>query len=91
MISTGGTIEAAIRALVDAGCTQEITVSVTHPLLEGDAIERLGRLPVRRLVISDSVPLPREPVASVDRVTLAPLLGEAIRRMSSGVQMAHAR
>src|SRR3954469_3631349 len=56
MISTGGTIEAAIRALRAAGCAERTTVAATHALLVGGAIERLQRLGIERLVTTDSLP-----------------------------------
>ena len=55
MISTGGTVAAAIGALLDAGAIPDVTVAVSHALLVGPATERLGRLPIRRLVATDSV------------------------------------
>ena len=82
MISTGRTIEAAIHALIDAGCTQEITVAATHPLFVGDAVERLARLPIRRLVTTDTVQPPREPPVPTTRVSVAPVIAQALRRMS---------
>jgi ribose-phosphate pyrophosphokinase len=81
MITTGGTIEAAIEALLAAGCTPEITVVATHALFVGAAADRLRALPVRRYIVSDSVlglegvPLPLEVVS------LTPLLAETIHRL----------
>ena len=55
MISTGATIEAAVRMLLDNGARPDIVVATTHGLFVGDAVERLARLPVRRLVVTDSL------------------------------------
>jgi ribose-phosphate pyrophosphokinase len=82
MISTGRTIEAAIQALLDAGCAQDITVAATHPLFVGDAVERLARVPIRRLVTTDTVLPPREPPMPITRVSVAPLIAQALRRMT---------
>ena len=81
MISTGATIEAAVRALLEAGCNSEITVVTTHALLVGPAVERLRRLPLSRLVAADTVPLPEEMPLPLERVSVAELLAEAIRRL----------
>jgi len=85
MISTGATIEAAAWALLDAGCRPRLAVAATHLLVVGDALERLGRLPIARLVGTDSVVLPeraaRLPPAAgppMTRLSVAPLVAETI-------------
>jgi ribose-phosphate pyrophosphokinase len=84
MISTGGTVEAAIRSLLTAGCQPDITVVATHALLIGSALQRLGSLPVRRLIVSDSVELPTALSPLIHPVSLGPLLAEAIGRLHRG-------
>lgn len=81
MISTAGTIEAAAKALLEEGCEPLITVVATHGLLVGRAIPRLSDLPIHRIVMSDSVAGPTGSGLPLERVTLAPLLSEAIRRL----------
>jgi ribose-phosphate pyrophosphokinase len=58
MISTGATIEAAVKTLVSAGCTDDILVLATHALLVDGAVERLAALPLRRLIVTDSIARP---------------------------------
>jgi len=82
MISTGGTLEAAARALLDAGCRPEITVVATHALLVPGAADRLARLGLARVVVSDAVPVAPAAGLPLEVVSLAPLLAEAIRRLS---------
>jgi ribose-phosphate pyrophosphokinase len=81
MISTGGTIAAAIGALLDAGAVPDVAVVASHALLVGPAVERLARLPIRRLVATDSVRLATPPQLPLEQVSLAPLLAEAVRRL----------
>lgn len=81
MISTGATIEAAIEALVAAGAVPEATVAATHGLFVGSAPERLGRAPIRRCVVTDSVATPAERPPAHERVCLGPLLASAIDRL----------
>jgi ribose-phosphate pyrophosphokinase len=81
MISTGGTIEAAVRALVAAGSAPEALVVASHALLVGPAVERLRGVPVRWLVATDSVPPPVESGLPLHTASLAPLLAEAITRL----------
>lgn len=55
MISTGGTVVSAARALLEQGCLPEITVAASHGLLVGKAAEHLAELPIRKIVTTDSV------------------------------------
>lgn len=81
MISTGGTIEAAVRTLLDHGASPGIVVAATHGLMIGPAVEKLAALPLQRLLVTDSVP--QETPAPLPREvhSLAPLLAEAIGRL----------
>ncbi|MDY7224914.1 ribose-phosphate diphosphokinase [Hyalangium rubrum] len=86
MISTAGTIEAAVQALLEAGCAPDVTVVASHALLVGPAIERLQRLSLRRLLTTDSVPRPERLPVPVEVVSIAPLLARAIESLHSGAQ-----
>jgi len=81
MISTGGTLAAAADALLAAKCRPEIFVAATHALLVGPAIDRLRRIPLRLLLVTDSVRTP--PSAPLPRraESVAGLLADAIRRV----------
>jgi ribose-phosphate pyrophosphokinase len=85
MISTGGTLVAAARCLLDAGARPALTLVATHGLLVGDAVERLAALPLTRVVLTDSVqPPPAAARLPLTTVSVAPLLAEAIRRLHGG-------
>ena len=86
MISTGGTLVAAAKCLLDAGARPEIIVAATHGLLVGEGVERLAQLPLRRLVITDTVVAPADAATRLPLtvVTVAPLLAECIRRLHGG-------
>ena len=81
MISTGGTIEAAIRTLMDAGCVPEVAVVASHALLVGPAVDRLQAVPVRRLIVTDSVETPTGLPLPLQRVSLGPLLADIVARL----------
>jgi ribose-phosphate pyrophosphokinase len=82
MISTGGTIEKAIKSLIEAGCSiSGIKVLASHGLLVGPAAQRLGPLPIERMFISDSVPAPKSFPAPLQIVSLASLLAKTIQRL----------
>ena len=81
MVSTGGTIEAAVKALLQAGCRPEITLATSHPLFVGFAAERLRALPIQRCLVTDSVAGPRSHLLPIEVASLAPLLADTIRRL----------
>jgi ribose-phosphate pyrophosphokinase len=79
MISTGGTIEAAAKALLGAGSLPDFVVVATHGLFVGPATARLSTLPVRRFLTTNSVTATAVLPAPLDVVRLDALVAEAIR------------
>ena len=84
-IGAGGTMIAAAEAVIAAGA-KEIYVVATPGVLSGDASTRLAELHyIKEVVITDTVPLPADKVNSkIKVISIAPLLGEAIRRIHEG-------
>lgn len=80
MISTGGTIEAAVRVLLAHGAAPEICVAAVHGLLVGGATDRFSALPVRRVLVTDSVARGGT-TPPVEVRSVAPLLADAIGRL----------
>jgi ribose-phosphate pyrophosphokinase len=79
MLSTGATLEAAVRVLRAAGAALPVTVAVTHPLLVGRARDVLRSLPIALLLATDTVPV-ESPLESIEIVSVASLMATAIRR-----------
>ncbi|MCZ6538372.1 MAG: ribose-phosphate pyrophosphokinase [Chloroflexi bacterium] len=84
-IGTGGTMIAAAEAVVEAGAV-DIYAVATHGVLPGKASARLAEKPyIKEIVITDTVPLSEDKVNSkIKVISIAPLLGEAIRRIHEG-------
>ena len=82
MITTGATIEAAVRLLLDNGARPDVIVAATHGLFVGEADQRLARLPVRRLVVTDSLEQTQDVGQPVEVTSIAPLLAAAIGRLN---------
>jgi ribose-phosphate pyrophosphokinase len=81
MISTAGTVEAALERVLAEGARPEPLVVATHGLFVGPASRRLSGLSARRIVTTDSVPSRPQPGVAIDVVTLAALLGTAVGRL----------
>jgi ribose-phosphate pyrophosphokinase len=83
MISTGGTIEAAVHALAAAGAELRGTiVAATHGLFVGPCVERLRSLDIERLVVTDSVPHGALPGLPLQVVSCAGILAHEIQRVA---------
>lgn len=83
IVDSAGTLCNAAQALTDAGAAG-VVAYVTHGVLSGEATNRVQNSCLKELVITDSI-TPNNKVASCSRVralTIAPLLGEAIRRIA---------
>ena len=83
-IDTGGSTIAAVNALIDRGAKQVFSC-VTHPILSGLASERIENSTIQELVITDTVPSAGKRLnGKIKVLSVAPLLGEAIRRIHQG-------
>ncbi|WP_431920867.1 ribose-phosphate diphosphokinase [Nonomuraea jabiensis] len=81
MISTGGTIEAAVEVVAGHGAAPEIVVVATHGLFVESAAERLGRATIRRVLVTDTLAQPAAPAMPLSVCSLTPLLADAIGRL----------
>lgn len=83
MISTAGSICGAAKLVHEAGA-KEIHLACTHGVLCGNAIQRIKEAPVDSVVITNTIPLPPDKrLDSIQVLSVAPLLAEAIRRIHS--------
>ncbi|HKC82864.1 MAG TPA: ribose-phosphate pyrophosphokinase [bacterium] len=81
MVDTAGTLAAAAEAVRGAGAPL-VLACATHPVLSGNAIPRLAKSSIDELIVTDTIPLRPEAtkLAKLHVLSVAPLLGEAIRR-----------
>jgi ribose-phosphate pyrophosphokinase len=83
-IDTAGSLVSVVSALEEQG-VKEVYACCTHPIFSGTAIQRIASCPVKEVVVTDTVPVKDEKKS--DKITvlpIAPLLGEAIRRIHTG-------
>ncbi len=84
MIDTAGTITQAAEALKINGARQ-VYACCTHAVLSGPAIDRLEKSPIKELVVTNTIPKREEATSEkVKRLSVGPLLGEAIKRIHFG-------
>jgi ribose-phosphate pyrophosphokinase len=81
MISTGGTVQAAVQALLAAGAVPPVLVAATHGLFVGPVAERLRSVAPACVLVTDSLPPATLPGVPVQNIPIAPLLADTIRRL----------
>ncbi|MGI6295034.1 MAG: ribose-phosphate diphosphokinase [Armatimonadota bacterium] len=82
MIDTGGSIISGAEALLARG-TSEVYAACTHGLLSGNAVERLAASPIKKLIMTDTIPLPPGADGKIAVVSVSELLADAIQRIHS--------
>jgi len=84
IVDSGGTLVNAAKALKDAGA-KSVAAYITHGVLSGQAVERVQNSVLTSLVITDTIPLSDEAkkAKNIRVVSVAPLLAEAIKRITS--------
>ncbi|TMB47665.1 MAG: ribose-phosphate pyrophosphokinase [Chloroflexi bacterium] len=81
IITTGSTISKLATALRKQGANR-VVICATHPVLTGDALDRLKNADVEEVIVTDSVPIPPDKIGpSITVLSVAPLLAEAIIRV----------
>lgn len=87
LIDTAGTITLGAEALMNRGA-KEVYACCTHPVLSGSAIERIQNSCLKEVVVTNTIPLSEEKqIDKIKVLSVAPLLGEAIRRINSDVSV----
>jgi len=83
IVDSAGTLCNAAVALMDAGATA-VSAYVTHGVLSGGAVARVSSSPLDELVMTDSIQATEavRVAHNIRQLTISPLLGEAMRRIS---------
>ena len=86
-IDTAGTMVEAMEFLKESG-GRDIYACVTHAILSGPAVQRLIDAPVKEVVVTNTVDLPpHKQFDKLTRLSMAPLMGEVIRRIHLGISV----
>ena len=80
MISTATSITEAAKHCRKKGA-KDIYICGTHAVLAGKAVEKLQKAPVKEVVVTDTIPTAGKEFANLKVLSIANLLGEAIRRI----------
>ena len=89
MITTAGSITGAVRVVREHGA-KRIFIGATHGVFCGPAVERLNAAQVDGIVVSNTCSDASNPqIRNLTTVSVAPLLGEAIRRVHRNESVSH--
>lgn len=82
MVDTGGTLTKAASALLDKGASA-VYACCTHPVLSGNAVQRILESPLKELIVTDTIPLSEEAkkCGKIKVLSVGKLFGEAVRRI----------
>ncbi len=81
-IDTAGSMMETVRVLKEFGA-EAVYAACTHGVLSGPAIERIENSPIEELIITNTIPLPKEKESKkIKVVSIAPLFAETIRRLN---------
>ncbi|MCX7770547.1 MAG: ribose-phosphate pyrophosphokinase [Proteobacteria bacterium] len=85
MIDTAGTLCNSAEALKQNGA-KKIYACATHAVFSGPAIDRIVNSPIDTVIVTDTIPLSERAKQSgkITVVSISNLIGEAIRRITSG-------
>src|SRR5579862_179568 len=84
IVDSGGTMCNAADALLREGA-KDVCAYATHGVLSGGAVARIKGSKLKSLVITDSIAATEEiaKCANIRRISIAPLIGEAMRRINN--------
>jgi ribose-phosphate pyrophosphokinase len=82
MADTAGTMTQAATALMEKGA-RKVSAACTHAVLSGSAVERINNSAIEEMIVTNTIPLDskKEQCRKLTVLSIAPLLGEAIRRI----------
>ncbi|WP_461830055.1 ribose-phosphate diphosphokinase [Aquifex sp.] len=83
IIDTAGTLTAAANILINRGAKRVIACA-THGIFSGPAIERLTNSEIEKVIVTNTLPVYEKQFNKLEIVSIAPLIGEAIKRIHEG-------
>jgi len=88
IIDSGGTIVNAAKALKEKGA-KEIYVYITHAVLSGQAIEKIEKSQIKKLITTDTIDNSKKFKKSkkIEIISIAPMISEAIKRIANSTSV----
>ena len=85
MIDTGGTLTKAADLMMERGAIS-VRAICTHPILSGEAIDRIEKSSLIELIVSDTIPLKRAS-SKIKVVSCAPLFADIMHKVQDNTSI----
>jgi ribose-phosphate pyrophosphokinase len=85
MIDTGGTLAKAADLMMERGALS-VRAICTHPILSGEAVDRIEKSSLIELIVSDTIPLKRIS-SKIKVVSCAPLFADVMRKVQDNTSI----
>ncbi len=82
MIDTAGTLTKAAELIMEKGA-KSVRAVATHPVLSGNAYERIENSPLVEVAVTDSIPLKNNSVSKIKVLSCAPLFADVMHMVHS--------
>ena len=88
IIDSGGTIVNAAQALKDKGA-KDVYVYITHAVLSGDAVEKIEKSKIKKLITTDTIDNSKKIKGSkkIEILSIAPMISEAMKRIANSTSV----
>ena len=88
IIDSGGTIVNSAKVLLEKGA-KEVHVYVTHGVLSGEAVKKINKSKIKKLVVTDTIDNQDKikKASNIEILTISNLMGEAIKRISNSTSV----
>ena len=88
IIDTGGTIVNAAKALKDKDA-KDIYVYITHAVLSGQAVEKIEKSQIKKLITTDTIDNSKKIRGSkkIEIISMAPIISEAMKRIANSTSV----
>lgn len=84
IVDTAGTICNAAKAAIELGGAKEVYAYIAHPVLSGNAVEKIKNSAIKKMTFFNTINIPEEKMIDKFHVLdVAPVLSEAIKRINS--------
>lgn len=85
MIDTGGTLSRAADLMMERGALS-VRALCTHPILSGEAYERIEKSALKELITTDTIPLKKQ-LSKIKVVSCAPLFADVMHKVQDNTSI----
>lgn len=81
IVDTGSTLCKAAELIQEHGA-KSVRAMITHPVLSGEAVNKIENSSMKELIVTNTIPLKKES-SKIKQLSVAPIFAEAVRRVEN--------